>query len=59
MTRKDYIKLADALWEARLRCGGPSTDWWHCVEEICDALAADNARFNRELFVERANRAQK
>jgi hypothetical protein len=61
MTRKDYIRLADALAESRPDSGtGRREQWAADVAVIADALKADNGRFDRGRFESYiANRAAK
>ena len=61
MTRKDYIRLARTLYEARPV--DPSNDTAsryeagrfsqheHDCDKVADALAADNSRFDRKRFL--------
>jgi hypothetical protein len=52
MTRKDYVKLADAL--LRARNSATNRDMLRAVEYavayVGDVLAADNERFSRSRF---------
>jgi hypothetical protein len=53
MTRKDYILLPNALARAKPLELTPIAIRQHsyCCEEVADALAADNARFDRARFL--------
>lgn len=55
MTRKDYILLANALASAKpeyVPTASPFNEQWRDdCEAVADALAADNARFERERFL--------
>jgi hypothetical protein len=53
MTRKDYQLIADALRRSHPE-PGICTQWMDAVLSICDALAQDNPRFNRERFLKAA-----
>lgn len=60
MTRKDYVKLAEAMHRIDPRESGITFEprvhadyltQWRCdVDAISDVLAADNPRFDRERF---------
>ena len=57
MTRKDYVKLADAFARSRPDMGeAGSADryayevWYHAYELVADVLEADNPRFDRLRF---------
>lgn len=52
MTRKDYIVLADALYQAQDEAKSPSelAGMKRMQECIADALAEDNPRFDRVRF---------
>lgn len=60
MTRRDYIKLAEALkWSrpnmGRVMARKPNSrarleQWCNDVTSIADTLLADNGRFNRDRF---------
>lgn len=54
MTRKDYVKLAAALKEARASAGAAGAAQMQGVVIatilIADELAADNGRFDRDRF---------
>lgn len=63
MTRKDYIKFAAMLNEARHRylpqnSEIPTRVLDYISDELADILAADNARFDRDRF-DRAARGMK
>lgn len=57
MTRKDYILIAAGLKEARSSYAAmPNVAVYHngidnAATRICDALARDNARFDRARFL--------
>jgi len=52
MTRKDYIVLAQALATAGIEIEGPQQAelFERIVDQIADALALDNPRFDRARF---------
>ena len=59
MTRKDYVKLADALRGSTpmFSVGTPDdvararvTQHRACIRSVADVLAGDNGRFDRERF---------
>lgn len=55
MTRKDYKLLANAVLKARdnpLVAGRETSGINLVVREIADALASDNPRFDRSMFIE-------
>lgn len=56
MTRKDYVALAGAFARSRkiaaLNGEKALLTWANCVGNVCDTLAADNPRFDRDQFVE-------
>lgn len=53
MTRKDYVLLAEALAEARTENCGGAADRQHARDcaAVADALARENARFDRARFL--------
>lgn len=63
MTRKDYIKLAQAMAESRPRPGDRKytnnhrddrarrAQWEHDCSKLSDALASDNSRFDPIRFL--------
>ena len=59
MTKKDYIKLDDALVRAKPYVFEPLTTgdmwklvtWSKCVGEIAEALTLDNPNFNKDIFI--------
>jgi hypothetical protein len=58
MTRKDYVALAQAINTSTRHqpTDGAFAEGWHAGvvavrENIADALAADNARFDRSRFL--------
>lgn len=63
MTKKDYIKLAQALKDSRTDNSEPSrklypvvvaaseSQWKDTVETIAFTLQSDNPRFNRDRFL--------
>jgi hypothetical protein len=54
MHRKDYILIANALRNYRNEPDANHNSWSGIEEvsnRICDALATDNPRFNREHFL--------
>lgn len=58
MTRKDYVMIAAALWRSKpLAILNPRMDavrqsvYEMAVRNIADALAADNAAFDRARFL--------
>jgi hypothetical protein len=59
MTRKDYVAIATALVRARAACETQNQRRGvaHAVATIADALAADNARFDRSRFARAAEGA--
>lgn len=56
MTRKDYILFAEVFYRHKKRYGF-RTDAVvdEVIEDISDALASDNPRFNRERFITACN----
>lgn len=55
MTRKDYVLIAEALASARPLDGATAASvHWQACHAMCDALAADNPRFDRERFLKAA-----
>ena len=52
MTRKDYIRIADALSRARqiVETRNDGLVWEECVDRIADALKEDNPLFDRARF---------
>lgn len=56
MTRKDYVLLAKALYAARVLEDLPIAQRQHAMdcEYVADALAQDNPRFDRALFLKNA-----
>ena len=55
MTRKDYIRLADAFARSRPDEDIPPASpvwlqWRADVHRVADALAGDNGRFDRDRF---------
>ena len=54
MTRKDYVLIADAMKRARpviLNNRGPLDMWESCVDELAQALARSNPRFDAQRFI--------
>jgi len=59
MTRRDYILISRALHEARPNIAEAPEDvaavadalWDHICDEVADALAGDNARFDKARFI--------
>ena len=52
MTRKDYVLIAAALLTQRPGRESYTMSQWLCdVQVICNALAQDNPRFDRERFL--------
>ena len=51
MTKKHYQALAAALYQER-KYRGEGTTYDDAVRIVARVLAADNPRFNRELFIE-------
>lgn len=56
MTRKDYILIAAALKAARSSYSLPNVAIYHngidnAAHRVCDALAKDNAAFDRARFL--------
>lgn len=55
MTRKDYVLLAAALKTSREVCeeNGQTAmqAWAHTVHNVAMALASDNPRFDRDVFL--------
>jgi hypothetical protein len=65
MTKKDYEKLADALFTARPRTYGKDVEptlatnlvngqWFETVDAVADTLQKDNDAFNTNKFLYRA-----
>ena len=56
MTRKDYVVLARALSLTKPKHddGEPRAQWEHDLTVVCNALAADNPRFDRTRFLQAA-----
>lgn len=56
MSRKDYIRLAEALRDAMPTGDQASTDamvqWIRDCKSIASSLAEDNARFSRQRFLD-------
>lgn len=53
MTRKDYIKIAEAVnlaWKANDKA--PADVLHYVVSELCVVLQQDNSNFNRQRFIE-------
>ncbi len=52
MTRKDYVRLAEALLMAHLETAdaGEERGVERATVRLADALAGDNGRFDRERF---------
>jgi hypothetical protein len=53
MTRKDYVLIAEALASVRNEYADAPMRNTHtdCCEAVADALARDNARFDRARFL--------
>lgn len=56
MTRKDYIRIAEAIQSARYTCSQAGTETANkacnvVAFEFARLLAADNPRFDRERFL--------
>jgi len=62
MTRKDYVVLARALSTTKPTRVGPAgyafarirAQWVHDLMVVCNALEADNPRFERRRFLQAA-----
>jgi len=56
MTRKDYIKIADILKDAKLLFGDEDIVMDRCINRLitdfCKMLAADNDRFKESKFLQ-------
>ncbi len=54
MTRRDYVRIAAALREARppyeTSRAGAYEGWYRTVLALADTLALDNPRFSRDRF---------
>lgn len=50
MTRKDYVRLAQALRDAPI-ASNAGAQWEVITQAIADALAADNPCFDRARFL--------
>lgn len=52
MTKKDYILIARAMYEARPDRTDVARDgvWLECVSELAEALGKDNPRFDMPTF---------
>jgi hypothetical protein len=57
MTRKDYVLIAAALarpidaFDTPLETHAASCAWAQACDNVADALAKDNSRFDRERFL--------
>lgn len=52
MTKKDYVAIADAFVQAAAdKTRRPESRDWVIARYIADALARDNARFDRGRFL--------
>lgn len=53
MTRKDYIKIANALKTANDNRDHYSADdvFYILIHDLCDVLKADNNRFDKNKFI--------
>lgn len=57
MTRKDYVLLAAALLRSKPDSSSTYMEqdqWERDVKSVADALAGDNARFERQRFIDAA-----
>ena len=51
MTRKDYVRLAEALRSVETEPWSEAEEvWQRCVNAVADALAEDNPSFDRGRF---------
>ncbi len=56
MTKKDYVRIADAVWlakptEAEHEQGTATSGWAKVIGELADALGAENPKFDRAKFI--------
>ncbi len=55
MTRRDYVRIAEALNACRGECAEAGVmalgGWATARDTICAALAEDNKRFDRQRFI--------
>ena len=53
MTKRDYIKLADAFYQTRPQehwDANKRQQWQQDMKFVANTLALDNSKFNRETF---------
>ena len=51
MTKKDYIKLAEIMWQTKPQQRLHSPEWQTIVYALSAMLAKDNKNFKSELFI--------